>query len=165
MSIAATPKALHLLWSEKERKALIETEDEDRFFFTVEDVIEACRVYDKQAKRTLHVQMKRLLTHLGQWAEDHKASLQKVLLTVRDEHLLFLVVTKAKTYDASLENALTELDLSIAHNEALSDVRLTVQSLPDCDKQGFESFCQAGTILEYEGLHAKRSGPCKIGPA
>ena len=69
--------------------------------------------------------------------------------------MLFLLVTTRKTYDENLEEELTQLDLKIARNEIFSEIRLSVQALPLCGKNGYDSFCNPEWTLEYTGLNAK----------
>lgn len=75
----------------------------------------------------------------------------------RNAGLLFLVVMKRKTYDQSFENELTRLDLNVAQEDGFSKIALSVQVLPNCNKENYESFCSSEGTLEYKGLNAKRS--------
>lgn len=147
-------RELCLRWSEKDREALVEPRDEDRFFMTVEEVIEACRIYDKVKRASFQVQLRSLLTRLGQWVHEHRNQIAHAFLTVQNSQLLFLVVTKERTYNPSLEQSLTDLDLSVAQDEAFSDVRLSVQSLPNCGEEGYASFCDPQVTIKYRDVDA-----------
>ena len=151
----STQPQVHLRWSEKDRRVVVETEDEDRFCTTVEDVIEACRVYDKENRKLFQIQIRYLLDILGEWGHQHREVLDRAFLTVRDGQLLFLVVTKERIYNAPLEKDLTKLDFEIARKSDLSEICLTVQSLPQCGSRGFMSFCRPGVMFELKGLHAE----------
>lgn len=147
-------RELCLRWSEKDSQTLVEPRDEDRFFMTVEEVIEACRIYDKAKRASFQVQLRNLLVRLGQWVHEHRNDIAHAFLTVQNSQLLFLIVTKGRAYDASLEQSLTDLDVSVAEDEAFSDVRLSVQSLPHCSEQGYASFCDPQVTIEYRDVDA-----------
>lgn len=155
MPVANKQEYIRLKWSEKERVVLIEDGDEDRFSMTVEEAIESCKVYEREKQTIFRKQFKMLLDFLGAWSFKRKGKLAKIFLTIRDAGLLFLVVTRRKTYDDNLERELTELDVEIARSEDFSEIWLSVQALPLCDKNGYDSFCNSEWTLEYKGLNAK----------
>jgi len=155
MTVANKQEYIRLKWSEKDHKILVEAKDEDRFSLTVGDAIVACKVYEREKKAMFPKQFRMLLNFLGNWAFERRNKLAKVFLTIRDAGLLFLVVTKGKTYDEQFEEDLTELDLEVAHNEDFSEIALSVQSLPLCDENNYNSFCSPERTLEYAKLNAK----------
>lgn len=158
MAVANRQQYIRLKWSEKQGKTvLVEDADEDRFSVTMEEAIEACKAYDTEKRALVRKQFKQLLDLLGQWSYEWKGKLARVFLTVRDAGLLFLVVMKRKTYDESFENELTRLDLNVAQEDGFSEIALSVQALPNCSKENYESFCSSEGTLEYKGLNAKRS--------
>ncbi|MCK4913303.1 MAG: hypothetical protein KAI59_06835 [Planctomycetes bacterium] len=141
--------SIHLKWSQKGGTVIVEDADEDRFCMTIEDAIEACRVYDKEKRLAFRKQFNMLLEFLGSWCYERKGKIQKIFLTIRDAGLLFLVVTKSKIYDEQLEEELTLLDIEIANNEKFSEILLSVQSLPCCNDSNYSSFCYPERTLEY----------------
>jgi len=155
MAVANRQEYIRLKWLERDRKILVEDADEDRFSMTVEEAIEACKVYEREKQLLFRKQFKMLLDFLGEWSFKRKDKLAKIFLTIRDAGLLFLVVTRRKTYDDNLERELTELDMKIAQSGDFSEVWLSVQSLPHCDKNGYDSFCNSEWTLEYKGLNAE----------
>lgn len=155
MAVANKQEYIRLKWSEKDQKILVEGADEDRFSMTVEEAIEACKVYERAKKTIFRKQFDMLLDFLGAWSHTRKNKLAKVFLTIRDAGLLFLAVTKRKTYDANFEEELTQLDLEIANSEDFSEILLSVQSLPLCSQSNYDSFCYPERTLEYTKLNAK----------
>lgn len=155
MAIADKQKYIPLKWLEEDRKVLVEDADEDRFFMTVQEAIDACKVYERAKQPMFRKQFNMLLDFLGGWSYMRRNKLEKVFLTIRDAGLLFLVVTKRKTYDENFEEELTRLDLEIAHSEDFSEILLSVQSLPLCNQSNYDSFCYPERTLEYTKLNAK----------
>jgi len=155
MAVVNKQGYIRLKWSEKDRKILVEDADEDRFSMTVEDAIEACKVYEREKQTIFRKQFDTLLDFLGSWSYKRKNKLAKVFLTIRDAGLLFLAVTKRKTYDENFEEELTQLDLKIANSEDFSEILLSVQALPLCSESNYDSFCYPERTLEYTRLNAK----------
>ncbi len=155
MAIANQQEYIRLKWQEKDRRVVVEGGDEDRFSMTVEEAIEACKVYDKGKKALFRKQFNMLLGFLGQWCYNRTDKIQKAIFTIRDAGLLFLVVTRIKTCDETFEDELTQLDIKIAHSTDFSEICLSVQALPLCGEDGYGSFCNPEWTLEYTGLNAK----------
>jgi len=155
MAVANKQEYIRLKWSEKAQKILVEGADEDRFSMTVEEAIEACKVYERAKQTIFRKQFDMLLDFLGAWSHTRNNKLAKVFLTIRDAGLLFLVVTKRKTYDANFEEELTQLDLEIANSDNFSEILLSVQALPLCSESNYDSFCYPERTLEYTRLNAR----------
>jgi len=152
MAVVKKQETIPLRWSEKERRTvLVEDADQDRFCMTVEEAIEACKAYDSGKRALVRKQFNLLLDYLGAWSYQRKNKLCKVFLTIRDAGLLFLVVTRRKTYDEDFEDELTQLDLEVGQGEDFSEICLSVQALPLCSKQNYDSFCNPEWTLEYVG--------------
>jgi len=156
MAVANRQEYIRLKWLERDRKILVEDADEDRFSMTVEEAIEACKVYEREKQPLFRKQFKMLLDFLGEWSFKRRNKLAKVFLTIRDAGLLFLVVTKRKTYDESFEEELTQLDIEVANKEDFSGILLSVQALPLCSSSNYDSFCYPERTLEYTIPNAKR---------
>lgn len=138
---------IRMKWSEKNRTVLIEGKGEDRFPMKVREVIQACNI--RQRANDYEAQFATLNHILGQWLYLHKEQIYKAFITVRDGHLLFLTVTNVVKCDADFEDALTDLDLAITQTPFLSDIFLSVQSLPYCDNDAYGAFLSPPTIIEY----------------
>ena len=149
-----TIEPIRLRYSQKDELVLIETATTDRFSLTVEEAIEACRIYEER-KTLFHEQFNNLLSLLGKWTYSHKSKIKDAFLTIRNTRLLFLIVTKRKTYDEELEKELTDLDMSIACEPDFSEIPLSVQALPYCDEAGHDSFCKPEWTLEYSLVNAR----------
>jgi len=139
---------VRLVFSEKDRAVVVETDSEDRFVTTVDSAIKACRMYDK--KKEFESQFNLIRQHLGSWIVEHKDELSKAFITIRDTQLLFLPITKSQQFEPDFENDLTELDLSIAHSDLFPEIPLSVQSLPNCEEDTYEAFLAEPVVFEYE---------------
>lgn len=148
MQTAKYSTPLRLLYREKARRAFIEPEDEDRFTLSVEEAIQACRMFGKFAD--FQNQYRLLLNHLGQWLHARKDRIDRALLTTRDAGLLLLIITKATTYDSQLESELIALDMEIAQDDKFKLVPLSILALPLCHADGYNSFCGSSNTLEYK---------------
>ncbi len=165
MCAATQQRVTRLNWSQIDQRVVIEPQDEDRFVMTTEEVIEACKVYDKRKRGPFQVQFRNLLNHLGAWAFARRDKIAHTFLTLRESRLLFLIVTQGTAYDDDFESELTKLDLEIAHSEAFSEISLSVQSLPNCGPHAYESFCKAGATIQYGGVSAEQGGSHSTRPS
>jgi hypothetical protein len=118
----------------------VETEDEDRFLTTVEAAAHACKVYGKMAE--VGKQLRTLLRKLADWIKNHD-DVREAYLTPRDSGMLFLIVRKSKKFDSAFEDALSDLDVEIANDEAFALIRLSVLALPDTSEESIRSFLPA----------------------
>jgi len=139
---------LRLKWSEKDGSVLVEGEGGDRFIMKVREVIQACNL--KQQTNEFESQFANLKNLLGNWLHQHKDQFHKAFITVRDTRILFLVVTRDKEYDPCLDDMLTDLDMKIVQTPFVSEIPVSVQSLPQCEKDVYESFLSPVIVLEYD---------------
>ncbi len=130
-------------------QVLVETGDEDRFLMTVEAAAHACKVYGKIAE--VGKQLRKLLVKLQDWLKD-KGDVREAYLTPRDSGMLFLIVRKTKKFDAAFEDALSDLDLDVANDEAFDLIRLSVLALPATSEDSVKSFLPAA---HFEAPDAK----------
>jgi len=65
MAVREQHSHILLPWSEKDKRVVIEDADEDRFSLTVEEAIEACRVYDKEKRAEFRRQFRDMLDYFG----------------------------------------------------------------------------------------------------
>jgi hypothetical protein len=140
---------LRLKWSEKERTVIFESPDDDFFTMKVKEVIKACNI--QQESDEFESQFSDLKNILGNWINKRKEKIAKAFVTVRDTRILLVVVTKEVEYDNEFENELTVLDWEVSHTPFLSAIPLSVQSLPQCDDDIYESFLSPPIVLEYIG--------------
>ncbi len=145
----SSTEPIRLKWDEKERTVLFEPKDNDLFTLKVKEVIQLCNIH--QQKNEFEYQFNNLKNILGNWVHRHQNKIAKAFVTIRDTRLLFLVVTKNVKYDSELEDEITDLDWAIANTPLLSAISLSVQSLPKCDSDIYESFLSPPIILEYIG--------------
>ena len=154
METTAVQKPIYLDWSEKERQVSITPEDQDRFCTTVEEAIKACKADDRSVK--FGRQFKDLLDLLASWVMEHRELLKSAFVTIRDTEILFLPVTKSKSYDREFEDKLTGLDVEIAQSPSLDLIRLSVLALPNVLKQGIQSFLNPDYSLVFSPCPPKK---------
>lgn len=139
---------VRLKWSEKNCTVLIEGQDEDRFALTVQQVIQACNI--QQAKEGFEAQFADLKNLLGGWVHRNRSDIHKAFITVLDARILFLVITQQVDYNPDFDDALTDLDLMIAQTPFVSNIPLSVQSLPRCEDFDYNGFLDPLLLLEYD---------------
>ena len=142
---------IRLTWNEKNRQVVISPKDNDLHVLTVEEVISALGAEGASARATAQLQFRALLNKLGEWNRKHGDKQSQVLLTLRDTNLLFLVVMKGRAHDPQLEDDLTELDLSIAQDDAFDKLSVSVLAIPHCDKDCIKSFVNDNLCYTYVG--------------
>lgn len=145
---AVNTDVLRLKWSEKDRTVLIVGEDEDRFLMKVKEVIQACNL--QQHANEFEAQFTQFKNLLGAWLHQHKDHLHKAFITVRDTRILFLAVGEDVEYDPELNDMLAGFDVSIAKTPFVSRIPVSVQFLPRCEKDMYESFLCPPIVLEFD---------------
>jgi hypothetical protein len=153
--IAAESSPIRLSWNEKNRQIVIAPKDNDLYVQTVQEVISALRAEGADARGKTQLQFEALLNRLGEWNRAHGDKLTGVYLTLRDTNLLFLVVMKGKSHDPQLEDDLTELDLSIARDDAFDLLSVSVLAIPHSDEDCIKSFINENLCYTYKGPYAK----------
>ena len=78
---------------------------------------------------------KALAARLNAWLEQHKEQVadSRLLMGALPGHAIFLAIRKNDTYNRTLEDDLSDLDIAIANDEQLKDISLSVFSLPESD--------------------------------
>jgi hypothetical protein len=141
MSMQTQP-IICLRHQDKDMPVRIETEEEDRFFLTVGAAIQACKKQEQFLEFSR--QSRKLLAKLQHWIEKHASDINEAFMTVRDSAFLFLVVQNKEAFNQTLEDSLTDLDLSIAQDEELRLIRLNVIALPKVSAESVNSFLTPG---------------------
>lgn len=141
-------KPILLDWSDRKSFVIVTPEDEDRFFLTVEDAINACKSHSgfTEFQRTF----KDLLTYLARWIERHREKIKEAYLTVRETDMLFLTVHTGKSFDWEFEDSLTELDVFVAQADKYKEVRLNVLCIPNAGEDSVISFLDPDSTLSWK---------------
>ncbi len=177
MAVSQSKNYVRIEASNKDGIVFVETTDGDRFFMSHEDAaracsnyqlskdsdklnifltdaLEACRIRKRDDEQLKKFQL--LLNKLGTWLFDHNEKIHKTFLTVCEGGLLLVIVRKELKYDEEFESQVTDLDMDIAKDPDFSEIPFSVQTLPRCDADGYESFCNFVWTLEYMTRNAKR---------
>lgn len=147
-TVATKQEPIRLTYLEGSRQVIVMPKDEDNFATTVDAVVKICAEAHK-APASFIRQLRRLLSLLANWVAAHRNDVYKAFLTVRDQGFLFLVVRKGSEYDSEFEDALTDLDLSIARDENFNLIHLSVLALPKVSREACQSFLVSQFIVEF----------------
>ena len=140
-----------LSWREEGRKIIIVPDDDYRFTQTVDEAIRACQSIKTTAD--FQIQFKKTLNLLAVWIKKNTKHIAKAYLTIRDAGLLFVIIQKGIKYNGKFEDTLTALDLKIANQKTLSDIKLNVMALPNTTRDVYETFLSPEYTLKYK--HAR----------
>jgi len=127
---------------------IVSMEDHNTVFLPIDVVIRACGSVEKISRFTK--QLTDTLAILGEWIKNHTSGVKEAYLTSRDAGLLFLVVCRSKSFNESLEDSLTDLDIQIAQNDAFDLIKLSVLALPDSGPDEVASFLDTQSLKYAE---------------
>jgi hypothetical protein len=143
---------VRLTWSGKLDRVVVRSKDRTRFSAVVRRAAAGCKVHDRKNQVVFHKQLENLVGFFGGWVHNRRTKLAKAFLTVWDSGLVFIIVSKERAYNASLERDLTQLDLKVGQSKDFSQICLSVQALPCCSSTCYEHFCNPQATLEFVGL-------------
>ncbi len=126
---------------------LIHQQDGDRFALPMDDVILACRSWEKAGQFSHQVSV--LLDRLATWLSERKAEFASAFLGLEADGVIFVVVRRSKEFDPGFEDALSLLDLEIAQDSAFELIRMRVLALPYSSIETVASFLETGRAFRY----------------
>ena len=129
--------------------------DDNRFSITVDRAIAACQPYDRAEE--FRNQFMLLLRRFGEWLSP-RSDIDSAWITKRDGHLLFLVVRKSAAYDGDFEDALSALDLEVAHDGHLNLIGINTMSLPLVSREALCGFLDSEVALPFSPPHHRGKG-------
>ncbi len=142
MSIAATKgrgrAGITLLDEKSSGKVLVVKRDEDRFIMTAQEAVEACNAANESVRFSL--QFAELLSLLAGWIEQHKSSVYRAQIAVRESDLLFLVTQIDEACNSELMEKIAELDLEVANKESLGLIKLNALVIPRASEEAITAF-------------------------
>ena len=134
---APKTKTLQMLCHMEGGKVVVTPEDGDRFVVQTTKAVAALQALNN--RESFEAQLQLLLNTLAEWSMSQDG-ICRVHLTLADNGFLFLVIPKKATYNAALEDSLSELDLTIANCSDFDMIRLDVMALPDAGTDALDSF-------------------------
>lgn len=154
-------KAVRLDWYDEGDVVEVFPRDKQRFEVQKDRAIEVLRMA-KQAEQ-FGLQFQLLLNRLALWIRERQAKIGHAIVTFQDDALAFVIVRNAVQYDEDFEDALADLDFSIANDVDLELVNLKTLSLPQASGEAVRSFLDERLILSYQHQtgkkkHGERSG-------
>lgn len=138
-----------LEWNDT-RPVCYKTQDNHIGFTTVQDTVQRIEIAAPFIEFGLHLQETQTL--LAKWVFEHQVKIEKAFLTLQDNRLLFLVITKSNNFDDAFEDELSDLDIELAR---ISMFPLSVQALPNCSKEQYDSFLNPMMSFECKLCNAK----------
>ena len=146
---ATAIQPVELDWYSEDETVRVIPRDQQRFEVQKDSAIEFLRVAHRSAQ--FEKQLALLLGNLATWIRDHRADVRDAYLTLQDGALAFIVVRQAPRYDATFEDALTDLDFTIANDASLSLIKLNAVALPPVSEEALLSFLDTRFVLSYHG--------------
>jgi hypothetical protein len=131
-----------LTWNDP-RKLCYKTQGNHIGFTTVGDAVQ--RIELATPIMEIGVALHEIQNSLRDWVLAHQNKIARVFLTLRDNRLLFLAITKSRDFDNSFEDELSDLDIKIASTSILP---LSVQALPNCSEEQYCSFLNPFMVYE-----------------
>lgn len=138
---------VQLRWKNGDGLVTIEPENQDRYNLKVRHVIEACEAAVNE--QSIQLQIKLLLKRLGEWIQT-RADVRDAIVTLQNGRLLFLVIRNTVPHDPDFEDSLSALDLAIANDPDLGDLRLDALALPPASPESIQSF-SGDALFAYRG--------------
>jgi hypothetical protein len=97
-------------------------------------------------------QLTLLLQRLAEWIRIHQAAISAAYVTLRDQRLAFIVVSRDVECDDELEDAVSALDLELANDPNLDGIGLNAMVLPPASPEALASFFDPRFLMTYRGL-------------
>ena len=155
MSLTEIGSVIELHFENRDGQVRVMLPDNHIMAMSVEVAVHACRAFKDQI--LFKSQFDGLLPYLAEWIDLHSDDVKEAYLTTRDSGLLFLVVTKGKTFNGSFEDELTGLDIEVANDTDYSLINMNVLAIPPSGDEDTHSFISNKLELRFR-LHGKVSG-------
>lgn len=141
-----TSNVITLNWADEDGIITVTPEDESRFNIKLRRAIEMLQVADKVDQ--FQQQFKLLLEVIAKWASG-RSDIERAIVTLLNDHILFAVVRKTVEYDEDFEDALSALDLAIAQDVDMDLIRMHSIALPHSSEVAIRSFLHPNVALEF----------------
>lgn len=129
--------------------------DQSKFILTANEVVTACQAQTRAADCVS--QFKDLLEKLGKFVGTWSEQIHHALITVRSRDMMFLVVAKDIARNEQLNDALTDLEISVANDEGFGLLEFTTLCLPRCSSDNVRQFA-SDVILDFEEARDESEG-------
>jgi len=138
--------AVEINWYAEEDRVEVTPRDQQRFELQKDRVIDLLQLANHGEKQLLL-----LLQLFGRWIDRNSAKIANAYLTLRDNTLLFLVISNTPTCDDEFEDELSDLDLALANDPDLRLIRLNTLVLPPASPEALDSFFHDEFTLVFRG--------------
>ena len=129
----------------KDKRVLVEDGD-SQLLWTVDQVLTACRAYNRHVELAdVTRQVRELWALLTEWLAARGDAVQSAHLQPANlGQLLFLVVQKAPQFNQELTDSLTELDMDVANDDRFKLIKMMVRLVPPCEQDQIEAMLSRG---------------------
>jgi hypothetical protein len=141
---------VELDWYADNETVVVTPRDQQRFDISKDRAIEILRV-TAAAQARFNKQMNLVINILGKWIADRAGEIRDAYLTVQDNSFLFVVVKKTAPVDPQFEDELSELDFSIANDQALDLLHVHTLSVPPVGENALKSFIDPRAVYAFHG--------------
>ena len=130
------------------QQVVVTPADEDRFVVNVQAAVDACQAYHQSVK--FQRQFKEtLLPRLALWLDEHRESVERGYVTVREDGLFFVIVQLHAAHDRGIEDDVAALEIEIAQDPKLNLIDLSTITLPNASEALYKSFLAPKYTLAY----------------
>jgi hypothetical protein len=140
-------KSIELDWYAEDDTVVVTPRDLVRFEIQKDRAIRALQL--EAARDEFTAQFRLLLRVLAEWVDAQSTEVESAILTLQDGNLLFLVVQSGTEHDESLEDAVSELDFTVANDSDLHLVDMDVMCVPRVSSEALRSFIDERMVLSY----------------
>lgn len=147
MALTALPSEqgmIELDWSGEENIVRVCPKDQARF-----NVHKGRAIQILQLANAAELQLDLLITRIGDWVRKNSDKLSSAFLTLRDERFYFVAVSATSECDDDLEDSASDLDLALANDSDLDQVRTNVIVLPPASQDALNSFLDKRFLTVY----------------
>ncbi len=105
-------------------EAFITPKEGEPFGLPIDEAVEACKSWEKVGQFSR--QVNDLLECFTRWLADRQTEIDRAFFALEPDGVVFAVVRKDRAFDPDFEDALSQLDLDVAQDDAYSLIKLRV---------------------------------------
>lgn len=126
---------------------MMSTRKGDSFGLPIDDVGRACGHQEKLQE--FLQQFGDLTERLSQWMSERSQEIDRAYLSLEPDGVAFVVVRKSKRFDPDFEDALSGMDLRVAHDDRFSLIRMRTLALPCSAESTVSSFIDTSCAIVW----------------
>ena len=134
---------VQLDYTDQDGTVTVTPSDQDRFNIKITHAVEILKHAGDQ--KMFLMQFDFLIKRLIAWIRGQE-NIDQAFVTLRDGGLVFVVMCQSPQYDEDFEDALSDLDIDLANDDALTQIKIDVMSLPNVSEEAMGSFLGENVI-------------------